>query len=339
MRSNLAVDVGARIEHQNITGTLRFAPRIGIAWTPIPGLRTVVRGGYGIFYDRVPLSVYSFSRNPEQLITSYGPDGQVIGQPRRYLNITEADLGKRFPFIDSGVTAGNFAPYSKTMNLSIEHPLSPWLRLRANYTHSDSSGVMILTPRVVQGQDALVLGGGGRSQNRQMEMTAKLSWGSQQMLFSYVRSRSKGDLNEFSQFLGNFPTALVRPNQFSNLPGDLPNRFIAWGSLNLPWKMQLAPTVEYRNGFPYATVDALRNYVGTPNGDRSRFPNFLSVDARILKDFKVSPKYTFRFSVSGFNLTNHFNALDVHSNIADPQSGVFFGNYKRRFRADFDIIF
>jgi hypothetical protein len=43
--------------------------------------------------------------------------------------------------------------------------------------------------------------------------------------------------------------------------------------------------------------------------------------------------------VSGFNLTNHFNALDVHSNSADPQAGVFFGNYKRRFRMDFDVVF
>jgi hypothetical protein len=39
------------------------------------------------------------------------------------------------------------------------------------------------------------------------------------------------------------------------------------------------------------------------------------------------------------NLTNHFNALAVHSNNADPLSGIFFGNYPRRFRADFDVIF
>jgi hypothetical protein len=43
--------------------------------------------------------------------------------------------------------------------------------------------------------------------------------------------------------------------------------------------------------------------------------------------------------VSGFNLTNHFNALDVHRNTADPQFDAFFGNYRRRFRLDFDVLF
>jgi len=38
-------------------------------------------------------------------------------------------------------------------------------------------------------------------------------------------------------------------------------------------------------------------------------------------------------------MTNHFNALAVHSNIADPMFETFFGNYQRRFRADFDVIF
>lgn len=38
-------------------------------------------------------------------------------------------------------------------------------------------------------------------------------------------------------------------------------------------------------------------------------------------------------------MTNHFNPLEVHSNIADPQYGNFFGNTDRRFVLDFDILF
>jgi hypothetical protein len=39
------------------------------------------------------------------------------------------------------------------------------------------------------------------------------------------------------------------------------------------------------------------------------------------------------------NFTNHFNALQVHNNVADAQHGIFFGNYDRRYRGDFDFIF
>lgn len=70
-----------------------------------------------------------------------------------------------------------------------------------------------------------------------------------------------------------------------------------------------------------------------------RYPNFISVDSRFSKDIKVNAKYTVRLSVSAYNLTNHFNPEAIHSNIADPAYGLFFGQRGRRFTADFDILF
>ena len=340
MSPKLSMDLGLRVEHQGITEIFRIAPRAGLAWTPFSNQQTVVRGGFGIFYDRVPLSVFSFYRYPSQVITTYGPNGEIIDGPRTFTNITDRAEARTFPFIRSRNNIGDFAPYSATWNVEIEHPISRILRIRANYLQSNSHGVVIVTPKVVQGRDAFVEGGGGKSRYRQLELTARLSWKEgQQLFFSYVRSRAQGDLNEFNNYLGNFPFPVVRPNQYSNLPGNLPNRFLTWGVVRLPWKAQIAPMVEYRNGFPYAVKDVAQNYVGVANSDKTRFPNFFSLDARVSKDFQVNPKYALRFSVSGFNLTNHFNALDVHSNIADPRFGVFFGNYRRRFRVDFDVIF
>jgi hypothetical protein len=161
--------------------------------------------------------------------------------------------------------------------------------------------------------------------------------GKQQLFLSYVNSRSRSDVNEFNTYIGNFPFPVVRLNQFAPGSADLPNRFLGWGLFNLPWKMRVAPILEYRNGLPYSTIDSSQSFVGEVNS--LRFPNFFSLDSRVSKDFQVSPKYAFRFSVSGFNLTNHFNALDVHRNTADPEYGAFFGNYNRRFRLDFDVIF
>src|SRR5262249_13794892 len=154
----------------------------------------------------------------------YAGNGDAADGPRHFANITEQDERPRFPFIRGGHHEGDFAPYSATWNIEAERPLATFLKIRANYSRSDSHGIVIVTPKVVSGQEALALGGGGQSHYRQLELTARLSWKDQsQLFFSYVRSRAEGDLNEFNQYLGNFPNPIVRPNRFSNLPGDLPN--------------------------------------------------------------------------------------------------------------------
>ncbi|MBO0721890.1 MAG: TonB-dependent receptor, partial [Blastocatellia bacterium] len=315
----LSLDVGLRFERQGITNTYRIAPRTGIAFAPFANQKTVFRAGFGYFYDRVPLSVYAFPTYPEQLITTFGPGGAIIDGPRLFANITDTEERSNNPLIGGGARIGNFAPSSETWNFEVEHTFSQHLRLRTNYLNSKSTGIVIVDPRVVNGQDALVLGGAGQSRYRQFEVTGRVTWNEnkQQIFASYVRSNSKGDVNEFNTYIGNFPFPLVRPNQFARLSADLPNRYLTWGTFELPWKLRYSPILEYRNGFPFSSYDQLQNYVGDVNS--KRFPNFYSFDSRISRDFQVNPKYALRFTLKGFNLTNHFNPVDVYRNVTDPR--------------------
>ncbi|PWU07823.1 MAG: hypothetical protein C5B51_09195 [Terriglobia bacterium] len=332
----LAFDFGARIVRQNISGTVRMAPRTGLSWAPFSSGRTVLRGGFGIFFDRVPLTVYTFGSLPQRIVTTYGPDGSAVGDPVTNVNVIGPG-GAASPLVHSMRAPGSFAPHAGTWNIQLEQRVSSFFKLRAAFTDSRSAGLVVLEPQAVE-TDQLLLRGGGRSVFRQAELTGRFEWKSgQQMNLTYTRGRAQGSLNDFSGFLGNFPAPLIRQNLYSRFPADLPNRFLAWGRVNLPNGVQLLPMVEYRDGFPYARVNAVGDYVGTPFS--SRFPSYLTADARILRDVMVNAKYTLRFAISGFNLTNHFNALSVHANTADPQYGIFFGNYRFRYRADFDVLF
>jgi hypothetical protein len=340
LNSYLGIDAGLRAEAQTITATTRVAPRVGFVWRPTVGEHTTVRGGIGTFYDSVPLNVYAFNHYPEQIITTYQPNGTVEGTPQHYLNLTSEAAASDFPFVGRDRKIGNFAPYTVAWNFEAEHQFSERFTMRAKYLESHGSGLVTISPQVVQGQDAVVLAGDGSSKYRQFELTAQLSLQPNNRIYaSYVRSLSHGTLNESDTYLGDFSSPFIRGNLYANRAGDLPNRFLTWGSVALPWRVKVFPMIEWRSGFPYQSIDVYQNYIRNEKGYSTRFPIYFSADARVAKDVKLDAKHTLRPSISVTNITNHFNALDVHANTGDPQYGQFFGNYDRHMRFDLDLVF
>jgi hypothetical protein len=336
----LAIDLGLRAESQAVSESVRVAPRAGISWSPFPHAGTVIRAGVGVFYDRVPLSVYSYSSYPNETVTMYDSTGQISAGPFFYENgLGTVSSKSRFVFTES--QPGNFTPRATTGSIQIEQPVTPRLRFRVGYMQTESTGLVILNssaPDPVTNIGNRLLSGGGQSRYAQFESTARVRLDdNRQLFFSYVRSHARGDLNDFADYLGSFPMPIVHVNQIADLPGNLPNRFLLWGAVKLPAGFRIAPLCEYRTGFPYSSYDQFQHYVGVPNS--YRFPNFLSLDARFSKDIQVNPKYAVRLSVSAYNLSDHFNPEAVHWNVDDPAYGLFFGQRGRRFTADFDVLF
>ena len=338
----LSLDGGVRLDQQHVTGTLRYAPRMGLAWKPFgKNKSTTIRGGAGVFFDHVPLNVYAFRHYPEQVVTTFDALGNVLDGPRTFLNVIDRS-GTRFRLVDRDKASsqeGRFAPYSMASSIELEQRLNRLVRVQVKYTYRDSYGLVTISPQVLTtGQNALVMQDGGSSRYREFQFSARIAEERKRKVFvSYVHSSIRGSLDAVSSYAGDVAFPVVRPSFFTSLSGDVPNRVLVWGETPLKWKMKIMPLMEYRTGFPYAVTDVLQNFVGVPNSNR--FPGYFSLDARVSKDFQITPKYAGRLSVRALNLTNHFNALVVRSNIADPQFGTFFGSYGRRFKLDFDVLF
>jgi hypothetical protein len=340
LSAHLALDMGMRLEAQTITHTVRSAPRVGFAWNPSKTSNTVFRGGVGVFYDSVPLDVYAFNYYPQQTVTTYNTAGAIIDGPRTYLNIIDkTSTQEGFRFVGRSNTAGNFAPYSLAGNVEVEHSFNHVLMLRLKYLQSVAQDRITITPETVGSQGLFVLGSAGTAHTRQFEVTSRLgAKPTRQFYFSYVRQHARGDISDANSYLGNFPFPVVRQGIVASLPSEIPNRFLLWGTYSLPRKFMVVPKVEMRNGFPYQKTDVFQNYVAN-SGSQPRFPRYFSFDLRVSKDIMVASKHAIRLSGSVQNMTNHFNALEVHANTADPLLGTFIGNYGRRFTVDFDFLY
>src|SRR5579872_2543363 len=167
---SLSLDYGGRVEHQRLASSLRVAPRGGIAWSPFGDQRTILRAGYGLFYDHLPLDIYTFARYPLRTYTFFAPDGSVAGPPIGYLNVIGSATGPRSFFINGQQVAGAFSPRGATLNLQVEHAFSRLAHVRAVYTDSRSVGLVVVEPEQLGTVDEIVLNGDGKSRYRQAEV-------------------------------------------------------------------------------------------------------------------------------------------------------------------------
>jgi hypothetical protein len=347
INKRLTIDGGLRFDRDGVAEQNNIAPRLSFLYLPLKNGRTIVRGGVGVFYDRVSLSMGDvdaapeepddstslarstrFTQLPRRTVTTFAADGiSIIDGPRRFRNI---------------ISGGLKDPSSIRWNLQVDHAFTRNLTTRVGYLYRSTTNDLIIEPHIGR-FNTLLLHSVGRA--RYEEIQALGTYTSRRLgnwTASYTWSRAHGDLNTADNFLSDFPALVVRANEYGPLPWDAPHRFLAFGQLKAPFGLMVSPAIEIRSGFPFSAMNERLDFVGAR--DRAgRFPTFLSIDTQVTKAFTIPrfiPKLEgkkARVGAAVFNLTNHFNPRDVQNNLGSLQFGQFFNSLGTSVRAKFEI--
>jgi hypothetical protein len=145
IKPRLTLNAGLRYDLQFLktinTDTNNISPRVGFAWAPFAGQRTLVRGSFGFFYDRVPLRALAnallSSHNSTDLSTiqqqsvtlSFGQSSAPV-----FPNIL-ADVPSNVLISFTTMNRDMESAYSQQASLEIEQQLGQRSTLSLNYQH------------------------------------------------------------------------------------------------------------------------------------------------------------------------------------------------------------
>jgi hypothetical protein len=164
---SLTLDYGLRYEYNRLPSSfpqdaLNFSPRFGVAWTPFK--TTIVRSGFGIFYDRFPLAtinhISEFDGTHGFMQIVEDTDAANLYQNGR---IPSSPLAGVAPSIWKA-QPGLRNPYSEVASLSIERSL-PWqttLTGEYQFVHGvhlgRSSNINLSAPVILTSSNAASIG-------------------------------------------------------------------------------------------------------------------------------------------------------------------------------------
>jgi outer membrane receptor protein involved in Fe transport len=318
--NRLTLDLGLRFDRDSLTDSISTAPRVGFVLALTGDGKTLLKGGAGYFYDRVPLNIPAFVDLPTRTLLTLDPAGQVLSSTN-YSNV---------------ITSGLRNPRSEVWNLEVDRQVTNDFLLRVGYQQRNTVRTYFVDP--IKSEGILGISNRGSAFYREFQITGRYQIHHNTMNASYVHSKAHGDLNDVNQFFGNDPVAVIQPNQRGRLPFDAPNRFLVWAELAAPWKFTVSPVVDIHTGFPYSTINQYREFVGPRN--ELRFPRFVSTDLQVLRQIRLPIKEKHaKVGFGVFNIFNRPNYRDVQNNLDSYRFGQFFNGVGRTFHGKFVLEF
>jgi hypothetical protein len=290
VKPNLSFTYGLRFESQNsIHDHGDFAPRLGVAWgignNGKAAPKTVVRAGFGIFYDRFGYNLVQEAN----LLNGVTQQSAVVQNPQFFLT---NGLAPSFDSVRSSAAATTYqispdlrAPYTIQSAASIERQITKNATVSVTYLNSRGEHAFFIdniNAPVAPGrggrngtnQNIYQYTSGGIFRQNQLIANVRVSTGRRVSLFGfYVLNYAKSNASSGGSAGGFFSSGTTSEasfvsNQYDPLADygrgafDVRHRVFLGGNFSLPYSLSLSPFVIINSGEPYNLTTGQDN-----NGD------------------------------------------------------------------------
>jgi hypothetical protein len=304
------IEFGGRVDRDGVIDRFNVTPRVGSAFLLDKAGAAVIRGGFGLFYERTPSTVGAFAMFPNVVDQRFQLNGTTPLGPAATFTPAVEDLR---------------TPRSRTWDLGFDYRFNAMWSLHAGMLDRQGRNELVVDP-VLSSPTAgqLLLTASGKSSYLGGEIAMHFSAGDRaDVNVSYTRSRARADLNTMANYFDTVMWPVLGRNEYAPAPSDAPNRLLARGRFT-PWpKWLVLGTLDWRSGLPWSPTTDTLDYV-TPRNSL-RFPSYFRLEAGIERHVKIL-KFRPWIGVRVWNALDSFLPVDVQSNLGSANYGTFYNS-------------